>query len=88
MGYSLKYYLGNSDFYILGGAKLLLETPIITERRYNFGLSSGMGYDVSENMQIEGRTFHSLYNNSPDSTFQPAQVVPFQPISLGFKTKF
>ncbi|MGA8854343.1 MAG: hypothetical protein WB492_09225, partial [Christiangramia sp.] len=57
-------------------------------RSYNFGLNGGLGYDVTKKMQIEARSFYSLYNTSPDEAFEPVQLTPIQPLSLRFKTKF
>jgi len=88
IGHTLKYYIGNSDVYILGGQQTIVSSRIDGLRSYDFGLNVGLGYDITDKIQIEGRTFKSLYNNSPDDAFQPVQLTPLQPLSLGFKTKF
>ncbi|QYA26227.1 hypothetical protein G3I01_12170 [Gramella sp. MT6] len=56
-------------------------------RSFEFGLNAGLGYDLTKSTQIEGRTFQTLNNYSTDNAFQPVQLTPMQPISLGFKTK-
>ena len=86
--HTLKYYIGNSDVYILAGQHTIVSTRIDGIKSYDFGLNAGLGYDITNKMQIEGRTFHSFYNTAPDDAFQPVQLTPLQPISLGFKTKF
>ncbi|CAL66838.1 hypothetical protein [Christiangramia forsetii] len=88
IGHTLKYYIGNSDVYILGGQQTIISTRFDGFRSYDFGLNAGLGYDVNKKIQIEGRTFQSLYNTSPDDAFQPIQLTPIQPLSLSFKTKF
>jgi len=88
IGSTFKYYLGDSDFYVLSGIQTTLSTSLNSGQSYNFGLNSGLGYDVTKNMKIEGRSFYSLYNTSPDDAFEPVQLVPLQPLSLGLKTKF
>jgi len=88
IGHTLKYFIGNSDIYILGGQQTIISNRIDGLRSYDFGLNAGLGYDITDKIQIEGRTFKSLYNTSPDDAFQPVQLTPLQPLSLGFKTKF
>jgi len=87
-GFNFKYYLGNSDLYLLGGMQSIISAPIDSSKFYNFGLNGGVGYDVNDKMQIEASSFYSLYNTSPDDAFEPVQLIPLQPLSLGFKTKF
>ena len=87
-GYTFKYYLGDSDIYMLGGVQTIITTDIESRRTYNFGLNGGLGYDVTKKMQVEARSFYSLYNTSPDDAFEPVQLIPLQPLSLGFKTRF
>lgn len=88
IGHTFKYYLGETDLYLLGGTQAIISTRLDGFRSYNFGLNAGLGYDVNKKIQIEGRTFQSLYNTSPDDAFEPIQITPLQPLSLGFKTKF
>ncbi len=88
IGYAIKYYLGDSDIYVLGGMQTVISNGMDSGRSYNFGLNGGLGYDVTKKMQIEARSFYSLYNTSPDEAFEPVQLTPIQPLSLRFKTKF
>ncbi len=87
-GYTLKYYIGESDVYVIGGIQSTMYTDFSGARSFEFGLNAGLGYDLTKNTQIEGRTFQTLNNYSTDNAFQPVQLTPMQPISLGFKTKF
>ena len=87
-GFNFKYYLGNSDLYLLGGMQAIISAPIDSGRSYNFGLNAGLGYDVTKNTQIEGRTFQSIYNSAAEDTFQPIPLTPLQPLSLGIRTRF
>ncbi|MCP9200747.1 hypothetical protein MKO06_12570 [Gramella sp. GC03-9] len=87
-GFNLKYYPFSSNLYIFTGMQYVRYDTPETARVTNFGLNAGLGYDLNENTQIEGRLFHSLYNSINTEAFQPVQFTPVQPLSLGFKTKF
>lgn len=89
-GFNFKYYLGKSDFYLLAGPQaIIFDTPEFQKQRtYNIGINMGVGYDINSNTQIEGKLYQSLDKNYDQNAFQPVQMVPLQPISLGFKTKF
>ena len=87
-GFNLKYYPFSSRLYIFSGMQYVRYDTPETARVTNFGLNAGLGYDLNENTQIEGRLFHSLYNSINTEAFQPVQFTPVQPLSLGFKTKF
>ncbi|PTX42848.1 hypothetical protein C8P64_1370 [Christiangramia gaetbulicola] len=87
-GYTLKYYIGESDVYITGGLQSTMYMEYSGERSYYFGFNVGVGYNLSKNTQIEGRTFQSFKSYSTGEAFQPVQLTPMQPISLGIKTKF
>ncbi|MUP45463.1 hypothetical protein E0K83_06855 [Gramella sp. BOM4] len=87
-GFNLKYYPFKEDLYIFSGIQYARYDTPETERVHTFGLNAGLGYDLNENTQIEGRLYHSLYNSIDTEAFQPVQFMPVQPLSLGIKTKF
>ena len=87
-GFNFKYYPFKEDLYLFSGMQYVRYDSPETGRVNNFGVNAGFGYDLNENMQIEGRLYHSLYNSIDTDAFQPVQFVPLQPLSLGFKTKF
>ena len=85
-GYMFRYNVQDTDFYLLGGSQYsVLKT--VNGPVYNYGLSTGLGYEVNDKVNLESRQFFNL-NSDYDPNLDAYQHPVVNPLSLGIKTKF